>query len=74
MPDKIMMFRDFDLKTDKLEAEFTLRIPDIAKSGIDKLDSSRKKILNKHILSLIDQFLYAEDYNRNRGRYLTTEQ
>ena len=68
-----LMFRDFDLKTDKLDSEFTLRIPDVAKRRIDKVDASRKKVLNKHILSLIDQFLYSEDYEKKRGGYLNTE-
>lgn len=68
------MFKDFELKTDKLESEFTLRIPEVAKRRIDKVDASRKKILNKYILSLIDQFLYMEDYEKNRCRYLSTEE
>ena len=68
-----LMFKDFELKTDKLDSEFTLRIPEVAKSRIERVDASRKKVLNKHILSLIDQFLYAEDYGKHRCRYLSTE-
>jgi hypothetical protein len=72
MSDKVM-FRDIELKTDKLDSEFTLRIPEVAKRRIDRVDASRKKVLNKHILILIDQFLYAEDYEKKRGFYLSTE-
>jgi hypothetical protein len=50
MSDEIM-FKDIDLKTDKLDSEFTLRIPEVAKRRIDRVDASRKKVLNKHILS-----------------------
>lgn len=67
------MFRDFELKTDKLDSEFTLRIPEIAKRRIEKVDPSRKKVLNKYILSLIDRFLYMEDYEHSRCRYLNSE-
>lgn len=72
MPDS-MMFKDIDLKTDKLDAEFTLRIPEVTKSKLDKVDASRKKVLNKYILILIDEFLYAEDYEKRRGSNLTTD-
>lgn len=70
---KMLMFSDFELKTDKLDSEFTLRVPDIAKKRIEGVDASRKKVLNKYILQLIDNFLYAEDYGSCRGKYLNTE-
>jgi hypothetical protein len=68
------MFKDFEQKTDKLDSEFTLRIPEVAKKGMDKLDTSRKKVLNKYMMDLIDRFLDAEAYATRRGRYLTTEE
>lgn len=37
------MFKDFEQKTDKLDSEFTIRIPEVAKKGMDRLDTSRRK-------------------------------
>ena len=51
-----LMFKDFELKTDKLDSEFTLRIPEVTKSGIDKLDASRKKVLNKYFCPSLTSF------------------
>lgn len=67
------MFKDFEQKTDKLTEEFNLRIPELMKHRLEKVDASRKKVLNKYIIDLLDQFLYGEDYQTVRGKYLNSD-
>jgi alpha-D-ribose 1-methylphosphonate 5-triphosphate synthase subunit PhnI len=73
MPGKYM-FPDFELRTDKLSDEITLRVPDLTKRKLDRVPASRKKILNKYLMRTIDQFLWAENYDNVRGYTLTTDE
>ena len=48
---------------DKLEINFTLRIPEITKGHIDRLSSEMKKKLNNRILLTMARTLHEADFD-----------
>jgi len=62
-----MDVRDMDKRT----ADFSLRIPEITKTYIDKLPASMKRDLNDRIILLMDRVIHEASYTP--GRYLKSE-
>jgi len=59
--------RDIDKRT----ADFSLRIPEITKSKIDKLSGSMKRRLNDCLLLTMDRVLHEAEYVP--GKYLKSD-
>lgn len=54
------------IETDKLEAEFTLRIPEVTKRKIKELDPTTKKSLNEEILLAIARVLHRAAFDPSK--------
>jgi hypothetical protein len=60
-----------ELETDKLTAEFSIRIPEITSEKIRALPKAWKKELNVRLLRVMDQTIHEASYVP--GKYLRTE-
>jgi len=59
-----------NIEMDKCTASFAIRIPEILKADMDKLDAGQKKELNLRIL--VEMARCVHEYNFNPCQYLKT--
>jgi hypothetical protein len=62
---------DQGLATDKLTEQFMIRIPEITKTGLDKLTPTLKKKLNHEILILMARIIHESKFDPRL--YLSSE-